>query len=93
MARYAVEFSPRAWRDLERLSPEVAERIARRTKELGNHPEPRGDTVKRLQGFGIPTYRFRVGDYRALFRVGMSVVRILRVVHRSELDRAVEDLR
>ncbi len=93
MARYAVEFAPRAWRDLEGLSPEVAERIAGRLAERQEHPEPRGDTIKRLQGIAIPTCRFRAGDYRAIFRVEGAVVRILRVVHRSELDRAVEDLR
>lgn len=38
------------------------------------------------------TYRLRIGDYRAVFRVHGMTVRVLRVVHRSELERALRDL-
>jgi mRNA-degrading endonuclease RelE of RelBE toxin-antitoxin system len=92
VARYALRFDERAREDLRELSPDIAERIVRRLGELEDAPEPRGDTVKRLKGFAIPTSRFRVGDYRAIFRVSGTVVVILRVVHRSQLDRALRDL-
>ena len=93
MGKYVVEFADRARVDLAELSPPVAIRVVRRLKELEESPQPRGDTIKRLQGFSIPTFRFRVGDYRAVFRVaGMTVV-ILRIVHRSGLQRALRDLR
>lgn len=93
MANYVVEFDDRARRDLAGLAPPVAARVVRRLKELEENPLPRGSTIKRLRGFSIPTFRFRVGNTRAVFRVaGMTVV-VLRVVHRSELDRALEDFR
>lgn len=92
MARYVREFDERATQDLEGLSPDVAARIVRRLAELEDRPLPRGDTIKRMAGFAIPTYRFRVGDYRAIFRVAATRVVILRVVHRSELDRAARGL-
>ena len=50
------------------------------------------DTVKRLQGFETPTYRLRIGDYRAIYRIRGAVVVALRIIHRSELDRALRDL-
>ena len=92
MTAYAVELSPRASADLATLSDEVALRIAKKMRELTHDPSPRGDTVKRLIGFPVPTYRLRIGDYRAVFRVGERQVRILRIIHRSELDRALGDL-
>ena len=92
MARFALRFDERARKDLLELSADVAERIVRRLAELEEAPEPRGDTVKRLKGFAIPTFRFRVGDYRAIFRIAGTLVVILRVIHRSGLDRALRDL-
>jgi mRNA-degrading endonuclease RelE of RelBE toxin-antitoxin system len=92
VARYALRFDERARKDLQELSPDVAERIVRRLAELEEAPEARGDTVKRLKGFAIPTSRLRVGDYRAIFRIAATFVVILRVVHRSELDRALRGL-
>ena len=92
MTAYVVELSPRANQDIATLSGEVALRIAKKLRELESDPSPRGDTVKRLVGFQIPTYRLRIGDYRAVFRVHEMRVRVLRVIHRSELGRALEDL-
>jgi mRNA-degrading endonuclease RelE of RelBE toxin-antitoxin system len=92
VAAYAVRLSPRATQDLATLSGDVALRIAKKMRILTQDPSPRGDTVKRLLGFTIPTYRLRIGDYRAVFRVGGELVDILRVIHRSELDRALGDL-
>lgn len=92
MARYRREFDERAIQDLERLSQDVAVRIVRRLAEVEERPLPRGDTIKRLRGPTIPPYRFRVADYRAVFRIAGTRVVILRIVHRSELDRALRDL-
>ena len=92
MAAYAVRLSPRANQDLATLSSDVALRIAKKMRILTPDPSPRGDTVKRLSGFAIPTYRLRIGDYRAVFRVEENWIDILRVVHRSQLGRALGDL-
>jgi mRNA interferase RelE/StbE len=92
VAAYVVELSPRASVDLATLSVEVALRIAKKMRELAQDPSPRGDTVKRLVGFQVPTYRLRIGDYRAVFRVDGMQVRVLRVIHRSALGRALGDL-
>ncbi len=45
MAAYSVILSPRAARDLEALSSEVALRITRRLQTLENDPSPRDDGV------------------------------------------------
>ena len=92
MARFTVELSPRALEDVQALSPEVAARIVRTLRQLEGSPFPRGETVKHLHGFGTPTYRLRIGDYRAVYRIYGTVVGILRIIKRSELERALRDL-
>ena len=92
MNGYIVDVSPRANADLHALSADVALRISKKMRELANDPWPRGDTIKRLQGLDVPTYRLRIGDYRAGFRADERRVRVLRIVNRSELARALRDL-
>ena len=92
MAEYAAELSPRAAQDLEGLSPDVAARILRKLSGLEGNPFPRGNTVKQLQGFDTPTYRLRIGDYRAVYRIRKTIVAVLRIIHRGELERALRDL-
>ena len=92
MAKYAAELSPRALKDIQARAPDVAARILRKLRELEDSPFPRGDTIKQLKGFETPTYRLRIGDYRAVYRISGTVVVILRIIPRSELDRALRDL-
>lgn len=92
MAKHAVELSSRALADLGAVSRDIAARISKKLRELAENPFPRGDTVKQLQGFETPTYRLRIGDYRAIYRIHGAVVAVLRIIHRSELDRALRDL-
>ena len=92
MAEYTVELSPRGRADLNAVARDIALRIVKKLHELEENPFSRGDTVKRLQGFETPTYRLRIGDYRAIYRIRGAVVVVLRIIHRSELDRALRDL-
>ena len=46
--------------------------------------------AKKLKGFEMDTYRFRVGDYRVIFRLDMRsgklvVLVVLKVAHRREV--------
>jgi mRNA-degrading endonuclease RelE of RelBE toxin-antitoxin system len=92
VAAYEVRFSPRALEDWESLSPDVAARIGRKLREVEADPRPRGDTIVRLQGFSAPHFRLRIGDYRAVFAIEAWVVVVLRIIHRSELERALRDI-
>ncbi|MBI3875998.1 MAG: type II toxin-antitoxin system RelE/ParE family toxin [Verrucomicrobia bacterium] len=80
---YAVEFRPKAIKDLDSLSPEIARRVVEKADRLRHDLE--GD-VKRLTNF-TPEYRLRVGDYRVLFEVEGSRVIVYRVRHRREVYR------
>jgi len=77
---HRIEFAPRAARDLESLSPDVARRVVAKIRTLRDGLT--GD-IKRLTNFR-PAYRLRVGDYRVLFDVEGERIIIYRIRHRRE---------
>ena len=83
--RYEVEIRPRAVRDFDNLSRDVAGRIIAKIQAMRDNL--RGD-VKRLTNH-TPEYRLRVGDYRIIytFDAAASVIHLLAVGHRREIYR------
>ncbi len=80
---YEIEFRPKAIKDLDSVSPEIARRVVEKIERLRHALA--GD-VKRLTNF-TPEYRLRVGAHRVLFEVEGSRVIVHRVRHRSEVYR------
>ena len=78
--RYTVAFMPKAERDMDSLSPDVARRIL--LKVYAMRDDLAGD-VKRLKNMA-PAYRLRVGDYRVLFEAEGDRIIVYRVRHRRE---------
>lgn len=94
MERFAL--SRRAVKDLRRIGPgDELSRIREALHALAGDEAPHD--VKALRGQS-PWLRLRVGDYRILYRplvAGETTdasYLVARVVHRSELDRAVGTL-
>jgi mRNA interferase RelE/StbE len=83
---WQVEISNPARRDMNRLPPDTRRRIL--TAFRGLSVIPRQGDIKKLKGTD-DEYRFRVGDWRAIFDVDYErrVVRILAVLHRSAAYR------
>ncbi len=99
-----VELSTRAYKDLRQLEPSVRHRIESFIeKRLRVIPQPANLDIRQLQGKG-PWLRVRVGELRIVCRRltaselaarGVSVplgYLIVRVVQRSDLERAVAQL-
>lgn len=84
--RFAVEYDPKAVKELRKLDRPIARRIARATAELADDPRPRG--ARPLTGFP-ELWRLRVGDYRVIYTIRNAelLVLALRVAHRSTVYR------
>jgi mRNA interferase RelE/StbE len=87
LARYAIEFTGAAARDLRKIGKGdrgTARRLVTAIEALGEEPRP--DGVRKLAG-EIDVYRIRVGDYRVLYGVGDAVliVTIVRIGHRRDV--------
>jgi mRNA interferase RelE/StbE len=77
---YVIYYHDAATKALDRLSPEVARRIA---QKIGRMRHDLAGDVKRLKAF-VPNYRLRVGDWRVLFEVDSKRIIVHDIKHRSE---------
>jgi mRNA-degrading endonuclease RelE of RelBE toxin-antitoxin system len=84
MAKQVV-FSDEARGDVRAIDRETALRLL---IALARYLETDAGDVKQLEGFDPPRYRFRVGDWRLIFRKrGDDSIEILRVRNRREAYR------
>jgi mRNA interferase RelE/StbE len=86
MAKYKIEISLTAERQLKRIHRENAIRILKAISLLANEPRPHG--VKKLSGYEH-VYRIRVGDFRVLYEIDEHriLIIILKIGHRREIYR------
>lgn len=90
MPRVEVELSRRAERDLRRMGQGLDQnRVIEALRRLA--AEDASLDVRALRGAN-PWVRLRVGDWRILYRPTDRGFWIERVVHRRELERAVDTL-
>lgn len=93
MTKREVLLSRTALRQLERLPGEARRRIQSRLEVLVDdpfHSRPGAD-IRLLWGQEEPPlFRLRVGDYRILYFVLATEVRVTEVLHRSRAYRGVD---
>ena len=65
---YFVELSQRSQKYLDKLDKHVRERIEKRLKNLGSKPVPK-DSKFMGRVAGDKVFRYRIGYYRALYKV------------------------
>ena len=64
--KFEVRLSKKAYRSIESLDKEIAQRVFEKLRGLEDNPFPRG--ALKLRG-EKDSYRIRVGDYRILYRI------------------------
>lgn len=86
MARYKLEISRTAEKQLRKLPADDRRRVARAMLALGDEPHPTGS--RKLAGFD-DVFRIRVGVYRIIYSVAgrTLVIIILKIGHRKDIYR------
>ena len=86
MARYDVEISRTAEKQLRKLPRADQERVARKMSALADAPFPAG--TRKLTGYD-DVFRIRAGRYRILYSVAEAalVIIVLKVGHRRDVYR------
>lgn len=83
-----VAYSESALKDLRALDKKVAERIVKKINFFSIQKDL-FSFAKALKGLGEGRYRFRIGDYRAIFKIDrngrIEVLMVLRIKHRREI--------
>ncbi len=85
---YAVQYDPKALKELTKLDKPVARRIVKAVDGLQREPRPNG--ARPLAGYPH-LWRIRIGDYRVVYTIKDAelVVLALRVAHRSSVYRSL----
>lgn len=65
---YHVDLSVNSQEFLDKLDKHIKDRIEKRLKKLSNNPMPK-DSKFMGRDSGDKIFRYRVGDYRALYKV------------------------
>lgn len=86
MARFEIEITHSAEKQLRTLSREDQQRLAEAMLALAEDPRPRGS--KKLSGYE-DIFRIRVGRFRVLYSVAKKrlVILILKIGHRRDVYR------
>ena len=83
---YAIEYDPKALKELRNLDRTMARRIVNAVNALA--ADPRSAGTRRLTGT-VGLWRLRIGDYRVIYAIEDDELLILalRVAHRSAVYR------
>ncbi len=86
MADFSITFARSARKDLERLVPNIADRILDKVAGLATNPRP--PTASKLKG-DQGLWRLRVGDYRVVYAMDdkRQTLDVSHVRHRREVYR------
>ena len=86
MAKYKIEISRSAEKQLKKLPRGDQQRIVEAVLALADEPVPRG--ARKLAGYD-DVFRIRVGRYRILYSVssGTLVIIVLKIGHRKDVYR------
>ena len=88
-----VEVARPAQTQLAKLPPDLRLSILHELQALGEDPFPGPPKSKRLVGLKVPTFRLRIGDYRAVYRIIEDVIVILAIVARKDLERIIRGMK
>ncbi|MEX2170775.1 MAG: type II toxin-antitoxin system RelE/ParE family toxin [Pirellulales bacterium] len=82
---HSVELSREATKAFERASASLQRKLDRCFDQLKVDPRQHSN-IKQLKGPLAGKYRYRVGDYRVIYRINEQdqTVSVVKIVHRSE---------
>jgi len=85
---YKVIYSENSIKDLRKIDKAIAKRIVEKILFFSRQKDILVFS-KLLNGFGEHMFRFRIGDYRAIFKVDKSgkiqILMILNIKHRKDI--------
>lgn len=85
---YKVIYTNKAIKDLEKIELQISQRIIKKINEYKTTNNPL-IFAKRLTDSADGQYRFRIGDYRAIFDLDkngeIKILLILKIKHRKEV--------
>ena len=86
--KFGYKFTVDALDDLATIQKDIAQRIVKKVMYDASLPNPL-HYAKRLSGDMSSSYRFRIGDYRALFVLEgdweIQIIQVYKIEHRKDI--------
>lgn len=82
-----LQFTETALKDLKKLNKITQKQIVKKLQFFLVQPDPLAYATKLTNFSKSGDYRFRIGDYRAVFDMDTSTIYILYIEHRREVYR------
>ncbi|MDP3149902.1 MAG: type II toxin-antitoxin system RelE/ParE family toxin [Ignavibacteria bacterium] len=79
---FEIILSEKAVKDFKKLDTNTGLQIARKLKEYSTNPFL---YARKLSDSKIGTFRFRIGDYRAIVDIEENKIIVLKVGHRKDI--------
>lgn len=92
MSGFTVQLTRAAAKDLDTLPAQDRKQVTDALVALRQEPIWPPPRIKRLRAFPFPLYRLRSADHRVLYRIDQTVVTVMRVINRRDLERALRRL-
>ena len=80
--KYRLTYTERAIKDIRKLELKIKERIGKTLLRYAGDPLKHAEKLTESR---LGEYRFRIGDYRAIFDLEDDEIVILRVGHRRDI--------
>ena len=87
MVRFNVLLSRTAEKEFNSLDKQIQERVRTALKELENdpfQPRPKADIKKLHKMSKHEFYRLRIGNYRAIYAVESSTIKVTKIIPRGK---------
>ena len=84
---FEIVYTRRAVRDIEKLPQDIRSRIGKAMVKLLDDPYPH---LIKLISREIGSYRYRIGEYRAILDIMDQEIVVLRIGHRRDIYRKVK---
>lgn len=81
---WRFEFKNKAAKEIDKLPVKIRQRILIKLRFYATHENPL-NFAEKLKDYRFGEYRFRIGDYRAIFDVSRNKITILKVGHRRDI--------
>ncbi len=90
---YKLVYTKIAEKDLQKISPQFVLILLKKVFQYVHSKNPLFH-AKKLQGFVQDTYRYRIGDYRVVFRRDTEnkkivILVVLRILHRKDVYKKI----
>ncbi len=86
--RYELQYTHKSWSDLQNIDKANAKKITKKLRYFIEQSNPT-QHAKPLKGIYKGLFRFRIGDYRAIFskdaKGKLTILTIIRIGHRKDI--------